>query len=43
MADVWVHLRAGSDIAFLGGPINCVLANGLESGEHHGEGAEPRW
>ncbi len=30
MADVWVPLRAGSDIVFLGGLINYVLSNGLE-------------
>src|SRR6185312_14112604 len=30
MADVWVPLRAGSDIVFLGALVNYVLANGLE-------------
>jgi formate dehydrogenase major subunit len=30
MADMWVPLRAGSDIVFLGALINHVLANGLE-------------
>jgi formate dehydrogenase major subunit len=30
MADLWVPLRAGSDIVFLGGLINYVLERGLE-------------
>jgi formate dehydrogenase major subunit len=30
VADTYVPLRAGSDIAFLGGVINYVLSNGLE-------------
>ena len=30
MADMWVPLRAGSDIVFLGALVNYVLANGLE-------------
>jgi formate dehydrogenase major subunit len=30
MADMWVPLRAGSDIVFLGALVNHVLANGLE-------------
>lgn len=30
MADIWVPLRAGSDIVFLGALVNHVLANGLE-------------
>ncbi|HEV2399435.1 MAG TPA: molybdopterin-dependent oxidoreductase [Candidatus Sulfotelmatobacter sp.] len=30
MADIWVPLRAGSDIAFLGGLINYVLQNNKE-------------
>ena len=30
MADIWVPLRAGSDIVFLGALVNYVLANGLE-------------
>jgi formate dehydrogenase major subunit len=30
MADMWVPLRAGSDIAFLGAMVNHVLARGLE-------------
>jgi formate dehydrogenase major subunit len=30
MADMWVPLRAGTDIVFLGAMINHVLANGLE-------------
>ena len=34
MADIWVPLRAGSDIVFLGGLINYVLANGLEFREY---------
>jgi formate dehydrogenase major subunit len=29
MADMWVPLRAGSDIVFLGAMVNYVLANGL--------------
>jgi formate dehydrogenase major subunit len=29
MADMWVPLRAGSDIVFLGGLVNYVLAHGL--------------
>jgi len=34
MADVWVPLRAGSDIVFLGGLINYVLNRGLEFREY---------
>ena len=30
MADIWVPLRAGSDIVFLGALVNHVLSNGLE-------------
>jgi formate dehydrogenase major subunit len=30
MADIWVPLRAGSDLAFLGGLVNYVLQNGRE-------------
>ena len=30
MADVWVPIRAGSDIVFLGALVNYVLTNGLE-------------
>ena len=30
MADIWVPLRAGSDLAFLGGMINYVLQNGRD-------------
>jgi formate dehydrogenase major subunit len=30
MADMWVPLRAGSDIVFLGALVNHVLSNGLE-------------
>ncbi len=30
MADMWVPLRAGSDLAFLGGMVNYVLQNGRE-------------
>ena len=30
MADMWVPLRAGSDIVFLGAMVRYVLANGLE-------------
>jgi formate dehydrogenase major subunit len=30
MADMWLPLRAGSDIVFLGALVNHVLANGLE-------------
>lgn len=30
MADVWLPLRAGSDIVFLGAMVNYVLENGLE-------------
>jgi formate dehydrogenase major subunit len=30
MADMWVPLRAGSDIVFLGAMVHYVLANGLE-------------
>jgi formate dehydrogenase major subunit len=30
MADIWVPLRAGSDIVFLGALVNHVLTNGLE-------------
>lgn len=34
LADVWVPLRAGSDIVFLGGLINHVLERGLEFREY---------
>jgi formate dehydrogenase major subunit len=34
MADIWVPLRAGSDIIFLGGLINYVLANNKEFREY---------
>jgi len=34
MADIWVPLRAGTDIAFLGGLIRCVLENGKEFREY---------
>jgi len=34
MADMWVPLRAGSDIAFLGGVINYVLENNKEFREY---------
>jgi len=34
MADIWVPLRAGSDIAFLGGLIHYVLHNGKEFREY---------
>ncbi|HUF24372.1 MAG TPA: molybdopterin-dependent oxidoreductase [Vicinamibacterales bacterium] len=34
MADIWLPLRAGSDIVFLGGLINYVLGNGLEFREY---------
>src|SRR5437868_14536933 len=34
MADIWVPLRAGSDIIFLGGMINYVLANNKEFREY---------
>lgn len=34
MADLWVPLRAGSDIVFLGGLINYVLSRGLEFREY---------
>lgn len=34
MADVWVPLRAGTDILFLGGLINYVLQNGKEFREY---------
>jgi formate dehydrogenase major subunit len=34
MADVWVPLRAGSDVVFLGGLINYVLERGLEFREY---------
>ena len=30
MADLWVPIRAGSDIIFLGALVNYVIANGLE-------------
>jgi formate dehydrogenase major subunit len=30
MADIWVPLRAGTDIVFLGALVNYVLVNGLE-------------
>src|SRR6201997_1913268 len=38
MADIWVPLRAGTDILFLGGLINYFLANDKwfhEYGEHY--------
>src|SRR5207302_865855 len=34
MADIWVPLRAGSDIAFLGGLINYVLSHNREFREY---------
>ena len=34
VADTYVPLRAGSDIAFLGGVINYILSNGLEFREY---------
>jgi anaerobic selenocysteine-containing dehydrogenase len=34
MADIWVPLRAGSDILFLGGLINCVLENNKKFREY---------
>jgi formate dehydrogenase major subunit len=34
LADVHVPIRAGSDIAFLGGVVNHILANGLEFREY---------
>src|SRR5207237_2494441 len=34
MADVWVPLRAGSDIVFLGALVNYVLVNGREFREY---------
>src|SRR6201981_2737249 len=34
MADVWVPLRAGSDIVFLGGLVNYALANNKEFREY---------
>ena len=34
MADMWVPLRAGSDIVFLGALVNYVLENGLEFREY---------
>jgi formate dehydrogenase major subunit len=34
MADLWVPLRAGTDIVFLGAMINYVLENGLEFREY---------
>ena len=34
MADIWVPLRAGSDIAFLGGMINYVLQNNKDFREY---------
>ena len=34
MADMWVPLRAGSDIVFLGALVNHVLANRLEFREY---------
>ena len=34
MADIWVPLRAGSDIVFLGALVNFVLANQLEFREY---------
>ena len=33
MADMWVPLRAGSDIVFLGAMVNYVLAQNLEVAE----------
>src|SRR5436853_6593643 len=37
MADIWVPLRAGSDILFLGGLINCVLRNDRSFREDGGQ------
>src|SRR5438132_12708343 len=34
MADIWVPLRAGSDILFLGALVNHVLANNKEFREY---------
>jgi formate dehydrogenase major subunit len=34
MADIWVPLRAGSDVLFLGGLINYVLEHGKEFREY---------
>ena len=34
MADLWVPLRAGSDVAFLGGLVNYTLAQGREFREY---------
>jgi formate dehydrogenase major subunit len=34
MSDIWVPLRAGSDLAFLGGIINYVLQNGRDFREY---------
>jgi len=34
LADTYVSLRAGSDIAFLGGIVNHILTNGREFGEY---------
>ena len=34
MADIWVPLRAGSDIIFLGAMVNYVLANNKEFREY---------
>ena len=34
MADTYVALRAGSDIAFLGGIVNHILTNGREFREY---------
>ena len=34
MADQHVTIRAGTDIAFLGGVINYILSNGLEFREY---------
>src|SRR5215216_4161111 len=34
MADLFVPIRAGSDIAFLGGVINHILGNGLDFREY---------
>ena len=34
MADLWVPLRAGSDIVFLGALVNYVLTHGLEFREY---------
>ncbi len=34
LADIYVPLRAGSDIAFLGGIVNYILSNGREFREY---------